>query len=189
MKNLFDVLAPFYNALHIGSRRTFEAIAKIADFCPSDTVLDLGGGTGRIARFLVEKVARVIVLDPSEGMIRQCRKRHGLECVVGKGEELMLEDGAADKVFLVDAFHHIPDQRAAVREIKRVLKPGGRVIVGEFNPETRGGKMVVFLERFLRAGSTFHTPAALAALFGEYGFSTRIVDEGGKVYYLIAEKA
>jgi demethylmenaquinone methyltransferase/2-methoxy-6-polyprenyl-1,4-benzoquinol methylase len=189
MRNLFDILAPIYDALHIGSRKTAERIARLGEFQPSDTVLDVGGGTGRIARFFVGKVARVIVLDPSEGMLRQCRARRGLECVLGGGEKIPLADASVDKVVLVDAFHHIPDQSAALREIRRVLAPGGRVVLEEFNPGALGGKCVALLEKFLRTGSTFHTPAALAELFTAHGFTTRLADEGRKAYHLIAEKS
>ena len=106
----------FRSTLHVGSARTFRNIEKLAEFAPSDVVLDVGGGEGRIARFIVGKVARMIVLDPSEGMVRQCRKRKGLECVVGSAEKLPFDENSIDKIILVDAFHHIPDQRVRYRK-------------------------------------------------------------------------
>jgi demethylmenaquinone methyltransferase/2-methoxy-6-polyprenyl-1,4-benzoquinol methylase len=188
MNNLFDILAPVYDTLHVGSARTFRNIEKLAEFAPSDVVLDVGGGAGRIARFLVGKVARMIVLDPSEGMVRQCRKRKGLECVVGSAEKLPFDENSIDKIILVDAFHHIPDQRVAIQEMRRVLKPGGKIMFEEFNPETFGGRFVTACERFFCMRSTFHAPAALARLFEEQGFEVHIMDDGRKAYYAMAKK-
>ncbi|MCR4328428.1 MAG: class I SAM-dependent methyltransferase [Patescibacteria group bacterium] len=188
MSSFFDILAPVYDVLHIGSRRTFRNIEKIAEFTPVDVVVDVGGGAGRIARFLVGRVARVIVLDPSEGMVRQCRKREGLECVLGGAEKIPCDDSSVDKIILVDAFHHISAQLAAVREMRRVLKPGGKIIFEEFNPETLGGKYVMVFEWLFRMGSTFYTPAALARLFSEHDFEVRVVNRGRKAYYAVARR-
>lgn len=69
MMNYFDILAPIYEKFHRGARKTFDKINAIEHFEKQDEVIDLGGGTGRIAKFFVGVVKKVTVVDPSKKMI------------------------------------------------------------------------------------------------------------------------
>lgn len=186
MPSFFDLIAPLYDALRPGSRRVFDAIDRLVELRATDVVVDVGGGTGSIARFFVGRVREIHVVDPSEKMIARCRRRAGVSCVVGGGECLPFADGSVDVAILVDAFHHIPDQAATIREIRRVLRPGGSAVIAEFDPGTLGGTLIVLLEKLLRLGSVFHPPSRLAALFADQGFSVRVARDGSKDYYLVA---
>lgn len=188
MKNFFDRVAPFYERLHGGAEKTFGRISVLANFQLTDRVLDIGGGTGRISQFLVGKVAEVIVLDPSEKMIEECKKHLGLTCQVGSGEQISCADESIDKIMLVDAFHHIADQKKVLSEIRRVLKPDGLVVIEEFNPERMSGRLVVFFERIFGLGSTFHSPEKLGRFFENSGFAVRLLDRERREYYLLARK-
>lgn len=100
---------------------------------PVETILDLGCGTGRFSAALAGRFgARVVGLDPSERMLAEARaKDFGPDVAFCRadGEALPLGDGAVDLVFLSMAFHHLADRAAAVRECRRVLRPGGRVLL------------------------------------------------------------
>ena len=72
---------------------------------PGQMVLDVGGGTGRYARLLDESGVRVIVCDASPGMTRQAQAK-GLSAVLCDVTRLPFADGSADRVLVVDAFHH-----------------------------------------------------------------------------------
>ena len=188
MKKYFDLLAPVYEKIRSGSQKVANKLEGIVEFRSTDVVVDLGGGTGAVARFLAPRVGSITVVDPSEKMIAQCRKHAEVSCLVGVGEHLPLESGSVDKFILVDAFHHIPGQVAAIQEMKRVLRPGGRIIMAEFNPLTFSVKAIILYETVLRFGSTFYRPSVLAALFSDHGFETQLFDEERKDYYLIATK-
>lgn len=188
MKNYFDTLAPVYERFHIGAASTYRRLDAATQFKQSDILADIGGGTGRIAQFFVGQVKEVIVIDPSEKMVDQCRKHNGVTCVVGGVEKLPFADKSIDKIILVDAFHHLPDQAGAIREMKRVLAENGQIVIEEFNPLTLGGKLVIFIERIFKMGSRFYAPINLAKVFGDNGFQARIIDGKKKSYYLVVTK-
>jgi putative AdoMet-dependent methyltransferase len=107
-----------------------------------DWVLDIGTGTGELARrFAQNRGCRVVGLDPSEGMIREARRKAAsggwgnvtFEVVEAPFLEIPYPDGAFDAVGSTQAFHHLHERRkpAAVHEMARVLKDGGRLAIGD----------------------------------------------------------
>lgn len=100
-----------------------EAVRRVLP--ASSFGLEIGAGTGRFAVPLGVRVG----LDPSLGMSRLGRKR-GVNMVLGIGESLPFRDGAFDFVLMVSAICFMDDAEAAVRESVRVLRPGGKVIIG-----------------------------------------------------------
>ena len=189
MKNFFDVVAPIYENLHFGGKKTSDKIKSIVIFEPQDNIVDLGGGTGRTAKYLANKVQKVTVVDASEGMIRQCLQRHPeLSCVHAEAQNLPFANDSVNKIIIVDAFHHFQNQKQIIKEIRRVLNKNGIVVVEEFNPLKMAGKLVIIMEKLLLMGSVFHSPLSLADLFSSYGFKVRLTDEDKTSYYLIGEK-
>mgnify|MGYP001607863065 FL=1 len=134
------------------------------------------------------KVKSITVVDPSLKMIEQCQKHAGISCLHGQGENLPFENSSIDKIILVDVFHHIQNQSAAVSEIARITKINGKIIIGEFNPATFVGKLIVVFERVLGFNSKFYKPKDLSELFYSNGFKVDVFDKGKAVYYILAEK-
>ncbi len=188
MMSFFDLVAPVYDALHIGARKTARTVAALAEFKPTDRVLDLGGGTGRVARFFVGSVASVTVADPSEKMLAQCKRKQGLACVLAEAEHLPFADASFEKVIIVDAFHHFANHERVIAEVRRVLVPGGRAILEEFNIGTFAGKFGQRMEWLFGMQSHFFTPPDLAALWQQHGFTTTTTDREKKVYYLVCRR-
>lgn len=184
----FDFVAPIYEIFHFGANKTFKILNELGKFQRTDKVLDLGGGTGRISMFFINKVKEIVVLDSSPGMIKKCQTHIGLSCVVGLAEKIPFPDDYFDKIIINDAFHHFKNQEAVCKEIKRVLKTIGEVLIEEFNPETIFGKIIVKTESLLKMQSKFHDPKSLSKLFEKYRFKTEIVNENKTIYYLTAEK-
>lgn len=188
MINLFDILAPLYEQLSLSAEKTFRKIEEIGNFRQSDVIIDIGGGTGRIAKFLVNKVKSITVVDPSKKMIELCQKHSGFSCVLGGGEDLPFENNSIDKVILVDAFHHIRQQVKAIQEMARVLKRGGSAIIEEYNPLTFSGKFIEITENVLGFKSVFYRPYELEKLFSDYNFRVKIINSNQKKYYIVAKK-
>jgi ubiquinone/menaquinone biosynthesis C-methylase UbiE len=97
------------------------------------TIVDVGSGTGIYSALLADALgAEVIGVDPSAGMrsvaeAEQPRPR--VRYVAGRAEELPLPDGSCDAALLSNVIHHIQDLPAAAAELRRVLRPGGAVLV------------------------------------------------------------
>ncbi|MDD5543447.1 MAG: methyltransferase domain-containing protein [Acidobacteriia bacterium] len=106
---------------------TFEQIP----WSPCDQVLDLGCGSGWAARRMAQRVAdgHVVGVDLAEGMIERARRHPPsdprVEFRVANVEALPFGDGTFDKVFSCESFYYYPDLRRALKEVWRVLKPGG----------------------------------------------------------------
>ena len=184
----FDVIAPVYDWLAIGKKKTASRIQKLVTFSVSDRIADIGGGTGTIAQLIAPQVKEVTVIDSSARMIRECTKKKGLRCVVGDAHNVAFPDAYFDKIIMVDAFHHLHDQRRALQEARRVLKKQGMLIIEEFNPQRLGGLYVVLLEKVLCLGSTFYEPKKLDAFLRQEQFQTSIYESKNKEYYIIAKK-
>ncbi|OGY68890.1 MAG: hypothetical protein A2586_00025 [Candidatus Harrisonbacteria bacterium RIFOXYD1_FULL_40_9] len=188
MKTFFDVIAPIYEIVHSGAKHTFNNIENLAQFRKEDIVVDVGGGTGRIAQFLVGKVKMITVIDSSEPMIAECKKHSGIMCIQASGDAMPIKEDSVDKVILVDVFHHLRSPENVIQEIKRILKVDGTLIIEEFNPRTWGGRFIMLVEKVLRLGSTFHLPSDLNDIFLRHEFVCKVYESHKKSYYLVAKK-
>lgn len=103
------------------------------------TVLDLGTGSGRLLPHLRERAGGIIGVDASPRMLEAARSRvqsEGLDVDLRLGDfaHLPLHDAECDAVIANMVLHHLPEPAQVLTEIRRVLKPGGRFLVGDFLP-------------------------------------------------------
>jgi SAM-dependent methyltransferase len=107
-----------------------EAVAelvRVLGIAPGATVLDLAAGSGKLTRQLVPAGARLLAVEPSSAMRqRLAATAPGVRVLEGTAEAVPLPDGSLDAVTVGQAFHWF-DGRRAVAELRRVLRPGGRV--------------------------------------------------------------
>lgn len=129
----FDVWSKFYRNNLFG--RELRRIQKMAierlRVVPGQVVLDLGCGPGDGAALLADAGAVAIGLDYSQGMIDSAKKesRLGGRLLRGDAGRLPFKDGAFDKIVCTNSFHHYPDHFKALCEMRRVLKPGGLLVL------------------------------------------------------------
>ncbi|HUG42484.1 MAG TPA: metalloregulator ArsR/SmtB family transcription factor [Longimicrobiales bacterium] len=110
-----------------------ESRALLALLDPAWVVGDLGCGTGRLAERLAPFVARVVAVDESPDMLEAARGRVGelanVDLKRGRLEALPLDDGVLDVALLGLVLHYVESPPLALAEARRVLKPGGRLLV------------------------------------------------------------
>jgi ubiquinone/menaquinone biosynthesis C-methylase UbiE len=157
----FGFIAPLFSRVAYSSVETMLEQALL----PTDgRVLDAGGGTGRVASAIRGHAKEVIIADPSVGMLRQA-DRTQLELACANSESLPFSNGSFERVIMVDALHHVIDQRHTAREMYRVLKPGGRIVIEEPDIRTFGVKMIAVAEKLLLMRSHFLSPKEIGNLF------------------------
>ena len=125
----------------IASLRTGEVIAKL-NLKPTDVVADLGAGTGLFSVPLAKAVpsGRVYSVELDEGFLAQIRGKAKSENVtnivpvLGKFTDPSLPARDVDVAFFHDVLHHVENRAAYLKSVAGYLKPGGRIVVIEFNP-------------------------------------------------------
>jgi SAM-dependent methyltransferase len=134
-----------------------EALRRVP-VASDDVVLDVAAGPGPLT-FLAARTARkVVATDFAEGMIAQVRARverddvKNVEARVMNAQALELPDAAFDAAFCLFGFMFFPDRAQAFREMFRVLRPGGRVLVATWTPIERRSLMKVGFEAMAEAG-------------------------------------
>jgi demethylmenaquinone methyltransferase/2-methoxy-6-polyprenyl-1,4-benzoquinol methylase len=119
--------------LGTGSWYRRQALLR-AGLQPGMQVVDVGMGTGLVSREILKitgEPQRLIGVDPSPGMMGQARFETPLDCRIGRAEEIPVASASADFLVMGYALRHIADFAAAAAEFRRVLKPGGRLLVLE----------------------------------------------------------
>jgi SAM-dependent methyltransferase/predicted transcriptional regulator len=122
-----------------GDRVHLAALAALAD---GDSVVgDLGCGTGQVSAALASFVTRVVAVDTSAAMLQAAKKRlagfDNVDLRRGELEALPIDDDRLDVAVLMLVLHHVPEPAKVLAEVARVLKPGGRVVVGDMLPHDR----------------------------------------------------
>ncbi|MEJ2013018.1 MAG: class I SAM-dependent methyltransferase [Anaerolineales bacterium] len=168
----FDFLAPIYDRVIRAPGET--PLFKLLDPPPPGWLLDAGGGTGRVAAALSERFEKVVIADGSLPMLGQAQAKGCCAAVVGYTERLPFSDGAFERVIVVDAYHHLADQRASLHELWRVLAPGGRLVIEEPDIDRFGVKLVALAERLALMRSRFVRAESIADALEQLGAQTRI---------------
>lgn len=141
-QEFFSSAAGQWDALRtelFGRRADLAALLGLLD--DRWTLGDLGCGTGQISEAVSPFLARVIAVDASRPMLAAARKRLGrapnVELRHGDLESLPIDDGELDAAVLFLVLHYVVDPAAVLTEVRRVLAPGGRLLVVDMMPHER----------------------------------------------------
>jgi arsenite methyltransferase len=137
-----------------GNAATERHLVEVAELAKDETALVLGPGPGVGLHAAATRCARVVGVDPSELMLAACRQRAGdkVELRLGDAENTGQPDASVDVVLSVNNVMFWPDWHAGFTELRRILRPGGRLLLSAH-------------EKWLLGGS-----AALAAAVDKAGF-------------------
>jgi ubiquinone/menaquinone biosynthesis C-methylase UbiE len=121
-----------------------ETLREMLDPAPGERVLEVGPGTGYYSLQAARWIApggQLDVLDIQESMLDELTRRAttagiaNVAATQGDARDVPYPDATFDAAFLVATLGEIPDRDQALRELRRVLKPGGRLVVGEGQPD------------------------------------------------------
>ncbi len=160
--NHFDHIAGLYNQMAEFSAG--EEILRVLNLTAEINLLDVGGGTGRVANSLRGLVRQVVVADPSREMLKYAGDKN-LPAVCTPAEALPFPPDTFDRIIIVDAFHHVQNQEVTAGELWRILRPGGRLLIIEPDIQEFSSKLVAIAEKLLLMHSHFLSADAMAALF------------------------
>ena len=128
---------------------SLEALELTAE----DRVLDVACGTGRASRLAAATASSVVGIDLSPEMLRRAEEAavgvENLRFELADAEKLPFPDDEFTALLCSNAFHHYPDPTSAVREMTRVVAPGGRIVIGDACSDLRPARIAdAFLRRF-----------------------------------------
>lgn len=159
--NHFNIIGPIYDLI-FGRSKDLKII-NFADVQTGQAVLDVGGGTGRVAVLLGENSKKSIVADEAISMLREAQSK-GVPTVNSTSEQLPFPSGAFDRIIMVDALHHVRDQQQTLNEMWRVLAPGGKMVIEEPDIQNFVVKLIALGEKLLLMRSHFLNPDIIAEM-------------------------
>lgn len=178
---IFDRFSPLYDRLKPATDRSkLEPGLALAER-DVERVLDVGGGSGQGVRGL--DVPEPIVADAALGMLQRAASR-GVGAVASDAARLPFVDESVDAVLILDALHHMGDPSSVIEEAARVLRPGGVLVVLEFDPTRLLGRALVAGEHLVGMDSVFFAPGDLEGLVRQSGLATSVPRVGFE--YLVA---
>ena len=153
---MFDEVAARYDRTndvlsHGQDRRWRRAVVEALDMRPREKLLDLAAGTGTSTEPFVDAGVLAVPCDFSLGMLRVGRRRRpDLQFVAGDATRLPFADAAFDAVTISFGLRNTADVDLALRELRRVTRPGGRLVVCEFSHPTWKPFRTVYVEYLMR---------------------------------------
>ena len=152
ISSLYDLFETVYNG------RVYTGTGKmVAEFIePLDEVLECACGTGAISVYIAQKCKRLIATDFAPGMLRKaakkCRKYPNVVFRKADITNIKCKDARFDKVVAGNVIHLLPEPEKAIRELERVVKPGGKIIIPTYINMSKGtGKAAVKMITLLGA--------------------------------------
>ena len=183
---LFDFLAPIYD--HVFRERLPEELMEVLALPAKGFMLDAGGGTGRVSSQLRKHVDNLVIADLSRPMLRKASDKHDCCFVQTSATSFPFPDNFFSRIMVIDALHHFPDQPGVVKELVRILKPGGRLLIEEPDIHLFPVKLIALAEKLALMGSHMHTYQMIQQMINRTGISSSVKMDGRGSVWVIADK-
>lgn len=150
----------------------FEALSARDWIAPGEAALDIGTGTGTVARGLAERGLSVVAMDPATALLEQARALDAeagvtVEYREGRAEAIAANDASFDLVTAGQCWHWF-DRSAAATEVVRVLKPGGRIVIAHFDWLPLADNVVAATEALIRRYNPAWTMSGGTGLYPQW---------------------
>jgi ubiquinone/menaquinone biosynthesis C-methylase UbiE len=140
MEAKYDKIGQHYNTTRKADRALLARIIAHIDPKPLGRYLDLGCGTGNYTIELQKKGVTLTGVDPSEEMLKLARsKSDEIDWIIGSAEKIPAENASFDGCLATLTIHHWSDLERGFKEVSRVLKPGGRLVLFTSTPKQMRG--------------------------------------------------
>lgn len=144
IKEFFDEVAPEWEEI---SKNYYDEsiknnLLRLQILSKNMTLMDLGAGDGYISRAVAKYVKKVIAVDISGKMLKELNKKakaenlKNIETIESDGQDVPIEGESIDVICANMYLHHIDEPELAVKEISRILKPGGTIYISDFVKHT-----------------------------------------------------
>jgi len=141
--NYFDEVAPEWDMLRKSffSKAVRDKALSVADVHPGRIAADIGCGTGFITEGLVQKDLKVIAVDSSQNMLSEMKQKFAgllagqdlIDYRLGEAGSLPIQDETVDYAFANMYLHHVELPPEAIKEMARILKPGGVLVITDLD--------------------------------------------------------
>lgn len=179
------MIGPIYD--RIFGRGAVDNLLNLSHFTSTDIVLDLGGGTGRVAAAIKPLVKAVYVGDSALGMLKAAKLKE-VEVIMTYSEYLPTPNQQFHVIIMVDAFHHLADQELTLKEMWRVLRPEGRIVIEEPDVSNFWVKLIAIGEKILLMRSHFLHPETIAQIANQFDGVCVSIQKSNRVAWVIIEK-
>jgi len=138
-KSYFDDVAPQWDRLRKSffSEAVRDKALSVADVHPDRVAADIGCGTGFMTEGLIQRGLKVIAVDASSAMLSEMEKKFAgnnmIVCRQGDAISLPIQDKSVDYAFANMYLHHVDIPRDAIKEMARILKPGGVLVITDLD--------------------------------------------------------
>jgi SAM-dependent methyltransferase len=175
-------LLPLYDTIGIGynSRRAADGriVARLVDLLQQTgpaMILDVGAGTGNYAAALASLGYKMYAIEPSKLMVENAIEDESIQWHLGNAEDLPFDEDLFDAAYCTLSLHHFSNLDRGLREIHRVLKPGGRFVA--FTSDPRRVPLEFWMRAYFgdlctQAEKVFPATDDLLRLLGDIGYET-----------------
>lgn len=179
----FDKVYKHYNKfIDLFNLNKMGEIKDVLKLQGDETVLDIGGGTGRLADYISEDCRLVYVLDESEGMLSEVETNAKVVTVLGNALDTNFDNNSIDIVILSDVLHHIKEQVLLIDEIYRILGNNGKLVILDFEKSHMKIMILRIFEYILFGKLYFRTSKEVNDLIKDKFIITKSIHKG---YYFI----
>ncbi len=191
-KNIFNLLAPWYDRFRkiVESGEIVEISQEIEKIERSNDrtlkILDVGGGTGNHWREKVSDGKDFYLLDENRSMLSHSEEE--IRAIQGDAQSTPFKEKTFDVVLCVDALHHFDDRLGSLEEMDRMLKPKGKIIFVDFDPENILTRGISLIERSFGEPGTFIPLHSLKNFFEKKGYSSKLKRLNSYMYLFTFQK-
>ena len=185
MKDDFKFIARIYDRII----RPKDEISWQKLICQSNTgtrLLDVGGGTGRIAETINDCFEMIVIYDASVPMLQKAKsKKFNPVRVCGECENLAFAKNYFDVIIMVDTLHHVINHQQAILSILKVLKRGGIFVLEEPDIRKFPIKIIAIMEKLMLMRSHFLKPEEIIQWIDKGMFTSKFFEEDNNFYFVI----